>query len=128
MTSKTEQMIQLQKRLTRFGIDTIVLCKGIPETTTSRPIISQLVRSATSIGANYAEATSASSIRDFSHKISLAKKEAEETLYWIEIADGSQLVETAFIKNLREECKELILIFGKISSTIRAKSSISNPK
>lgn len=57
--------------------------KSLPETSVNRPLISQLVRAGTSIGANYMEADAAESKKDFQHKIGLCKKEAKETMHWL---------------------------------------------
>ncbi len=68
----------LEERTAKFGEDVIDFCKGINQDLISRPIISQLIRSGTSIGANYMEANAASSRKDFRNKIFICKKEAQE--------------------------------------------------
>ena len=75
----------LEVRTKEFSKQVIRLCKKIKISTISRPIISQLIRSATSIGANYHEATECNSKKDFKHKVVLSKKEAKETMYWLEM-------------------------------------------
>jgi len=87
----------------------------------SRPIISQLIRSSTSIGANYMEANGASSKKDFRNKIYICKKEAQETKHWIRMLNRCFPEKTETIKNLWREAQELSLIFGKISSTLNKK-------
>ena len=69
----------LEERTAKFGEETIEFCKAIKQDVITRSIISQLIRSATSIGANYMEANAASSRRDFRNKIFICKKEAQET-------------------------------------------------
>lgn len=69
----------LEERTARFGEDIIDLCKTIEQNVITKPIISQLVRSSTSIGANYMEANGASSKKDFTNKIFICKKEIMET-------------------------------------------------
>jgi four helix bundle protein len=71
----------LAVRTSSFGEATIIFAKEIPENTINRPLISQLVRSATSIGANYMEADCAESKKDFIHKIGICKKESKETTH-----------------------------------------------
>jgi four helix bundle protein len=67
----------LEERTSRFGANTIIFCKSLNADHISRSIISQLVRSATSIGANYCEANNASSRQDFRNKIYICKKESQ---------------------------------------------------
>jgi len=111
------------ERATKFGIDVIRLCKTVPETTISRPIIGQLIRSSTSIGANYAEAKAASSRKDFANKVYIARKEAQETTHWIKII--AELIGTDKTKILSQECLELTLIFQKTTATLRSQDSSS---
>ena len=119
---KEESKYNLEERTEKFGEDTISFCKTIKYSPINTPLISQLVRSSTSIGANYAEANSASSKKDFKNKIYICKKEAQETLHWFKmivkaIPDKENQTET-----LLKECKELVLIFGKILSTLNKKN------
>ncbi|MEK7580113.1 MAG: four helix bundle protein [Patescibacteria group bacterium] len=69
----------LEERTAKFGEAIIEFCKSLKQDAISRPIISQLIRSGTSIGANYMEANGASSRQDFRNKIFICKKEAQET-------------------------------------------------
>ena len=106
----------LEERTAKFAEKAIELCKKTPKNTVTIPIISQLVKSATSIGANYTEANGASSRRDFKNKIFICKKEAKETKYWLRIlckADENQKNEC---NGLWQEVQELTLIFSKIAS------------
>ncbi|NMB92439.1 MAG: four helix bundle protein [Parcubacteria group bacterium] len=75
----------LEKRTKLFGIEVIRFVNSISKNNINAIIINQLVRSATSIGANYCEANGASSKRDFKNKIYICKKEARETKYWLEL-------------------------------------------
>ena len=72
----------LAKRTATFGEDAIIFCKSVKQDNVSKLIINQLVRSSTSVGANYCEANNASSKKDFRNKIFICKKEAQETKYW----------------------------------------------
>jgi len=63
----------------------ITLCHKVKKDEISRPLVSQLIRSATSIGANYMEANQAESKKDFYHKIKICLKEANETKYWLQM-------------------------------------------
>ena len=108
----------LEERTFLFSKQAIIFCKSISQTTVSRPIINQLVKSATSIGANYIEANGASSKKDFRNKIFIAKKEAKETSYWLRLAVEISHSHSE-IAVLQQECHELILIFQKITSSLK---------
>lgn len=73
----------LEERTAKFGEDIIALCKKIRRGAVTDPLVNQLIRSGTSVGANYMEATGASSKRDFANKIFICKKEAQESKHWL---------------------------------------------
>jgi len=73
----------LEERTAKFGEKIIRLCKTIKQDVITKPIINQIIRSGTSIGANYCEANGASSKKDFKNKIFIAKKETQETKHWL---------------------------------------------
>ncbi|TSC74517.1 MAG: S23 ribosomal protein [Parcubacteria group bacterium Gr01-1014_44] len=77
--SQFSNKYDLEERTACFGETVIALCKSVKDSIITRPLISQLIRSATSIGANYMEANGASSKKDFINKIFICKKEAQET-------------------------------------------------
>jgi len=114
----------LEERTAKFGEEVIKFCRSMNQDVISKPIISQLVRSATSVGANYMEANAASSRKDFRNKISICKKEAQETRHWLRmIAEAaSNCKEEA--RKLWKECQELVLIFQKIISSTDKKSKV----
>ena len=82
--------------------------------TITRPIISQLIRAGTSIGANYSEADEANSKRDFIHKIGIAKKETKETKYWLRLIAHTLPEVKVDARKLWSEAQELNLIFAAI--------------
>jgi len=73
----------LEQRTAEFGSAVIKFCKSIPQDVITRPLISQLIRSATSTVANYMEANGASSKKDFKNKIHICKKESQESKHWL---------------------------------------------
>ena len=73
----------LEERTGRFGEAAIAFAKSIAHNPMTIPLITQLVRAATSIGANYCEADDAESNKDFRHKIGICRKEAKETKHWL---------------------------------------------
>ncbi len=83
----------LEERTAKFGEDIIDLCKTVEQNTITKPIINQLIRSGTSIGANYMEANGASSKKDFKNKIFICKKEAQETKLKIKFIVNSMKIE-----------------------------------
>jgi len=76
---------ELEKRTRAFAISVIHFIDNLPKNKAGSIMAAQLLRSATSIGANYREANRAESRRDFVHKVALSEKEAAESLYWIEL-------------------------------------------
>jgi len=105
----------LIKRTITFGEEVIIFVKTIPENTINRPLITQLVRSATSIGANYMEADCAESKKDFTHKIGICKKESKETTYWFQIIAKANQDKIIECRRLWKEAHELTLIFSAIN-------------
>ncbi|HEY2586899.1 MAG TPA: four helix bundle protein [Tepidisphaeraceae bacterium] len=104
----------LEERSARFGEAVIRLAKRVGLNAVTQPLVSQLVRSGTSIGANYGEANDAESRKDFRHKIGICRKESKETKHWLRMMAVAvpELAEDA--RSLWQEAKELNLIFGKI--------------
>ena len=116
--SEINKSAQFEQRLLNFSEDVIEICKLIKGTTITRPIISQFIRSGTSIGANYCEANNASSKKDFRNKICICKKEAQETKYWLKLLLRTDPNLKEKIDQLHQECHEYSLIFQKIISTM----------
>jgi four helix bundle protein len=111
---KPARVFDLEERTALFGESVIAFAKRIPVTEVTRPMISQVVRAATSIGANYVEADDADSRKDFKFKIGLCRREAKETKHWLRMV-------VAAVEDLRDQARplwreahELNLIFGAI--------------
>jgi four helix bundle protein len=104
----------LVERTSEFGKMVILLMKEIPDNTINRPLITQLIRSATSVGANYMEADCAESKKDFLHKIGICKKEAKETTHWLSMIVVSNPQKFEVCEKLKKEAQELTLIFSAI--------------
>ena len=111
------QKYDLTDRTTKFGIAVIGFCKKVQKDAISYPIVSQLIRAGTSIGANYAEANNASSKKDFRNKVFLCKKEAQETKYWLQMI-GEYITKYEELEKLGRENQELLMIFQKICSSL----------
>ena len=108
----------LEERTAKFGESIIIFCKGLSLDLISKPIVSQIIRSSTSIGANYMEANGASSKKDFRNKIFICKKEAQETKHWLRMLATCFLDKREQIKVLWKEANELNSIFNKITFTL----------
>ena len=116
-----ENKYDLETRTTQFSNELIIFCKMCPKDVITIPIINQLIRCGTSIGANYREANGASSRKDFQNKIFICKKESKETLYWLELMGKSidDPKQKQKCRNLWKEAKELTLIFSKIAHSTK---------
>jgi four helix bundle protein len=108
----------LEERTAVFGELIINFCKNIKHDNISNPIINQLVRSATSIGANYCEANNASSKKDFRNKIYICKKEANETKYWLRMIASCVVERKTQARLYWQEAQELTMIFQKIVTSL----------
>lgn len=111
---KSSRKYDLEERTAKLGEDIIRFCKKIPVTPITRPIITQLIKSGTSIGANYSEADDAESKKDFKHKIGICKKETRETKHFLRMAAVAVPTKKDDTKRLWQEAKELNLIFNSI--------------
>lgn len=114
MNKPLKRGYDLEERTAKFGEIVIVFAKKIPENAVTRPLISQLVRSGTSIGANYCEADDAESKKDFVHKIGISKKESRETKHWLRMTATAVPELKTEARKLWLEAKELSLIFSAI--------------
>ena len=117
MISEKNYKFDLEERTIAFGIAVIKFCKDKIHDSILKIIITQLIRSATSIGANYMEADGASSRKDFRCKIFICKKEAQETKYWFRIL-ASEVESSENFNYLNNEIRELVLIFQRISMSL----------
>ncbi len=113
-----ENLRALEQRMVDFSVSVVTTCGQYSANSTPRPLIDQLIRSATSIGANYAEANNSSSRNDFRNKIYIAKKESGEARYWLRVL--SAVLKTENLNHLQQECLELNLILQKITSTLKS--------
>ncbi len=114
MTGTSGRQYDLEERTASFGEAIIEFAKSIPKNEITLPLIGQVVRSATSVGANYCEADDASSKKEFRQKIGYCRKEARETKHWLRmIAKASPELREAALP-IWQEAKELHLIFAAI--------------
>lgn len=104
----------LEERTLEFSKQIIQLCKTLPKNVITIPLISQLIRCGTAIGANYIEANDALGKKDFVHRVKISRKEAKETIYWLKliIEENNKFQEQ--INILLKECTELKNILSTI--------------
>jgi four helix bundle protein len=111
---KSEKIYDLVERASKFGEIIIDFAKTLSRNEINRPLLSQIVRSGTSMGANYMEADCAESKKDFQHKIAICKKESKETLHWIRMIAHANSERKDECRKIYKECHELLLIFSAI--------------
>lgn len=112
--NQVRRVYDLEERTAKFGEDVIKFCRKLPKDKITDPLINQLIKSATSCGANYSEADDAESKKDFKHKIGICKKEAREAKHFLRMMAVAVPVMELSVQPLRQEAKELNLIFNTI--------------
>jgi len=112
--SNEKKKYDLEERTAQSGGAIIELVKTFPKDPINSPLISQIVRAATSIGANYMEADGAQSRKDFLYRISICKKESKETKHWLRMIAKANPSRRDECQKLLREAQELSLIFSSI--------------
>ena len=113
---------ELERCSKAFALRVIRFVSTWPKSKVADVLSYQLLRSATSIGANYREANRAQSRNDFIHKIALVEKETAETHYWLELSQESALGPVSEQYGLLQEANELLVIFTRIGKTAKART------
>jgi four helix bundle protein len=116
----TKQEI-LKDRTKQFAIRIVKLFRALPKTDEARIIGKQVLRSGTSVGANYRAVCRSRSNAEFISKIGIVVEEADETVFWLELLVETEIVNAKQMKNLLDEANELLAIFA--ASQITAKSN-----
>ena len=111
------QAFDLEERTAQFGEAVIHFARAVAKNPVTTPLISQLVRAGTSVGANYCEADDAVSKKDFKNKIGICRKEARETKLWLRLLAAAEPDLKTEARKLWQEAKELHLIFATIWRT-----------
>ncbi len=104
----------LAERTAKFGENIIKFVKKLSRNEVNKPLINQIVRAGTSVGANYMEADCADSRKDFKYKISLCKKESKESTHWLRMIAQANLQHKQEARTLWKEAQEFTLIFSSI--------------
>lgn len=113
---------ELGIRLIRFAAKVIRALDHMPKTKASSNISDQLIKSSTSVGANYEEARSAESRSDFAHKMQVSLKEMRESYYWIMLIKEASLLPGEKSDPLCDEAEQLRSILSKAVATIKGKA------
>ncbi len=123
----------MRKRTRLFALRVIRLAESLPNTPAANAIRNQMLRSGTSVGANYRAACRVRSRRDFVAKMGIVEEEADETCYWIELLIDAGLLNRQRVADLLQESDEILSIVISSIKTARAggavaKSAIRNPQ
>jgi four helix bundle protein len=123
LKTSSNQRAAMMARTKDFALRVIRLISKLPKNNAARVIGGQLLRSATSIGANYREASRTATKKHFTSILVTALREAEESLYWLELLAASGIIKPELLADLRDECGQLVAILAASVKKARA-----NPK
>ena len=118
---------ELLQRTKQFALRIFKLVCALPQTIQGRAVAAQLIRSGTSVAANYRAACRARSKPEFVAKLGIVEEEADETAFWLELIIETELVPATKVKPLLTEASEIVAIMASSKKTV-AKSQIANRK
>ena len=110
---------QMKTRTKQFSLRIVRLFQAMPKTDESRIIGRQVLRSGTSVGANYRAACRARSDKEFLAKIGIVVEEADETAFWLDLLIEADVITATKLGNLLQETNELLAIFAATQRTVR---------
>ncbi len=110
---------ELKDRTKQLGVQVIQVVESLPRTLSAETVGKQLIRCATSIGANYRAACRARSKADFVGKLAIAEEESDETMYWLEMLQELKLAEIGKLGRLHQEAEEITRILTASGKTAR---------
>jgi four helix bundle protein len=120
--------IELKRRTQKFAVEIIKFIEGLPPRRSLNVLSDQLLRSSSSVGANYRSACRGKSTADFINKIVIVEEEADESVYWLELMEEAGLVNSKDIFELKKEANELTAIFTPIGKTAKENQRNSKSK
>ncbi|MGC9970275.1 MAG: four helix bundle protein [Bryobacteraceae bacterium] len=130
----TKEADALRARTMQFAIRVVKMFQALPKADVARTIGRQVLRSGTSVGANYRAVCRARSRAEFAAKLGLVIEEADETVFWLDLLTDTGIVRPSRMEALLKEANELLAIFAASQLTVKArpqssmrKSSIVNP-
>ena len=113
---------EILKRTKALGIMIIHLVDILPNKPSGWAISKQIVRSSTSVGANYRASRRAKSKADFINKLKIVEEECDETLFWLEIIEEAKILSNAEVSPIKKEAHELLAIFVASLKTLKTKT------
>lgn len=116
----TDQHLELRNRTKQFALRVIRMSQAIPASRAANVMCNQILRSATSVAANYRAAGRSRSKAEFVAKLGVVLEEADETVFWLEMLGDSGIVKSSKLANLLEEANQLVAIFAASRRTARA--------
>ncbi|PYS86453.1 MAG: four helix bundle protein [Acidobacteria bacterium] len=119
--------LEFKKRTKEIALRIIKLVDSLPPASSAQIIGKQLLRSGTSVGANYRAACRAKSTADLIHKLSIVEEEADECLYWLELLNDSGIVAEKKLSKLYSDVNEILAMTVSSIKTMRARR-FANPK
>ncbi len=114
---------EFKKRTKQLALRIINLVNSLPKTTTAQVIGKQIIRSATSVGANYRAACRAKSTADILHKLAIVEEEADETLYWLELLVEAEIFPESKLKSLMIETNEIVAMIVASIKTLKKRKN-----
>ncbi|MGZ3757834.1 MAG: four helix bundle protein [Mucilaginibacter sp.] len=120
--------IELKRRTQRFAVAVIKFVESTSSSRSLNVLTNQVLRSSTSVGANYRAACKGKSTADFINKIVICEEEADESIYWFELMEESGLISKQILAPLKQEATELTAIFTAIGKTTKENQKLNNPK
>ncbi|MDD4332657.1 MAG: four helix bundle protein [Patescibacteria group bacterium] len=117
-----EKIFDFEVRTTEFAKRVIRLCKATPQNAINIRLISQVVGSAGSIGANYREANDALGDKDFVHRLKISRKEAKETSHWLELIEEANPNLKPLMNEIKKESLELKNILSAMINKVNSKN------
>ena len=118
---------EFKERTRKLALRVIKLVEALPKTKTADVVGKQILRSGTSVGANYRAACRGKSVADVLHKLAIVEEEADESIYWLELIEGAKLMPEKRLTELKKEFNEIVAMTVASIKTLRSKS-IQNPK
>jgi four helix bundle protein len=110
---------QMKARTKNYAKRIVKLCEALPDKWVARTLGKQLLRSGTSVGANYRAVCRAKSTADFLNKLRIVEEECDESLFWMELLVECSLIKSARLNSLMQEANELLSIVVASAKTTR---------
>jgi len=121
VVGEQRKTFDLEERTAKFGEEVIRFCRGLKLDAVMEPLVRQIIKSSTSVGANYCEADDAVSRKEFRQKIGTCKKESRETKHWLRMIAAADPTQAETARVLWKEANELLLVFATIFRKVTEK-------